>query len=96
MIMGVDIIEGLRCHGLFYTGFISKCHQQLLSKGIVGLCIPRILMLRIIWGEVLLKFSVSFCELLSRKKVLTESGYLIETNIDEFVEIIEVQISFSF
>ena len=40
--MGVENIVILMCHGGFYTGVICQVQQKGLSKGTVGLCIPRI------------------------------------------------------
>ena len=72
MSMSVYNLVGLRFHGIFYTCFISQLHQQLLSKGSVGLSIPRILRVIPIWDEVLFKLRVSFDGLVSIKKVLSE------------------------
>ena len=40
MSMGVDKLVGLRCHGVFYTGFICQGRKEGVAKVIVGICIP--------------------------------------------------------
>ena len=50
----------------------------------------RIGRMRAIWDEVLFKLRVSFGELVSSKKVFSESSHHIETHIDVVVEVIEV------
>ena len=47
--------------------------------------------MREIWDEVFFKLSVSFDVLVMRKKIFLESSNCIETNIDVFVEVLEVQ-----
>ena len=81
MRMGVDNLIGLRCHGVFYTGFICKVHKNGVSKVILGICIPRLWRNRTMWDKVLLKLRLSFDVLLSRKKVLSESSPCIYTHI---------------
>ena len=41
-----DNLVSLGCHGVFYTGFICQGHQKLFYKVVVGICIPRIRMVR--------------------------------------------------
>ena len=67
-----------------------------MSKGIVGLSIPRIGRVITIGDEVLFKLRVSFDGLVSRKKVLSESIHIIETHIDVVVEVLEVRSSVFF
>ena len=90
MSMVVDNLVGQRLHGGFYIGAISKLHQQLVYKGIVGLFIPRIGRAITIWDRLFFKFRVSFDVLVSSKKVFSGSVHSIETHIDVVVEIIEV------
>ena len=47
--------------------------------------------MREIWDEVFFKLRVSFDVLVMRKKIFLESSNCIETNIDVFVEVLEVQ-----
>ena len=49
-----------------------------------------------IWGKVFFKIRVSFDGLVIRKKVFSKSIHQIETHLDVFVEILEVQIIFYF
>ena len=67
-----------------------------MSKGVVGLIIPRIGRVITIWEKVFFKIRVSFDGLISRKKVFSESSRRIEIHLDVVVEVIEVQISVSF
>ena len=67
--MDVDKLVGLICHGRVYTGVISQLHQQLVSKGIVGLCITIIGRMITIWDKVFLKLRLSFDVLVSSKKI---------------------------
>ena len=77
MRMGVDNLVGLRCHGVFYTGFIYHGHQKGVTKGVLGLFIPIIWRNRKIWCEVLLKLRVYFYVLVSSKKIFSESIHRI-------------------
>ena len=77
MSMGVDKLVGLRCHGVFYTGFICKGYIKGVAKVIVDVCIPILWTMRKIWDDVLVKLRVSFDVLVSRKKVLSESSHHI-------------------
>ena len=79
--MGVDKLVGLRCHGVFYTGYIFKGHKKGVAKVIVGICIQRLSRKRIILDKVLLKLRVSFDVLVSIKKVLSESSHHIYTHM---------------
>ena len=72
MIMGVDNLVGLRCHGEFYTGFIFQGHQKGVAKGIVGPCFPIIGRVGTIWDELLLKLRVTFNVLVRRNKVSSD------------------------
>ena len=81
MNMGVDKLVGLRCHGLFYTGYIFKGHKKGVAKVIVGICTPRFWRKRTIWDKVLLKLRVSIDLLVSIKKVLSESIHNIYTHM---------------
>ena len=74
MIMSVDNLVNMRYQGGFYTGFSCYGHQNGLSNGILGLCIPIIWMEIMIWYKVLLKLRVSFGVLLRRRKVLSVSS----------------------
>ena len=96
MSMSAYNLVGQRCHGEFYTGFISRCHYQLVSKGSVYLNIPRIVRVIMIWDEVFFKIRVYFDALVSRKKVFSESSHRIEIHPDVFVEVLEVQSSLCF
>ena len=77
MSMGVYNLVGMRLYGIFYTGVISQCYQNLVSKGRVGLFIPRIGRLIMIWDEVLFKLRVSFDGMLIRKEVFSNSSHRI-------------------
>ena len=96
MSMSVYNLVGLRCHGRFYTGVIIHCHQQWLSKGSLGMGIPRIVRVITICDEVFFKLRVYFDGLEIRKKVLTESSNCIEKHLDVVVEVLEVQRSIAF
>ena len=67
-----------------------------MSKGSVGLIIPIIVRVIMIWDEVFLKLRVSFDKLVSRNKVLSESSHRIDTHIDLLVEVLESQSSVAF
>ena len=67
-----------------------------MSKGVVGVSIPRIGRVITIWYKVLFKLRVSFDGLVSRKKVLSESSHRILTNIDVVVEVLEAHSSYPF
>ena len=67
-----------------------------MSKGSLYLNILIIVRVITIWDEVFFKLRVSFDELLSSKKVLSESSHRIETHLDVVVEVLEVQSSVSF
>ena len=88
--MGVDNLLGLRYHGIFYIGGISQLQQQCVSKGSVGLCIPRIRRVITIWDELFFKLRVSFYVMVISKKVLLEFIQHIETRLDVIVEVLEV------
>ena len=90
MSVSVYNLVDLMFQGWFYTGVISQYHQLWVSKGSVGLWIPRIGRVIMIWDEVLFKIRVSFDGLVIRKKVFSESSHCIETRIDTFVEVPEV------
>ena len=62
-----DNILGLMYHGGFYIGFICQVHQKLVPKGILCLCITRMVGVGTIVHEVLFKLGVSFDGLVSRK-----------------------------
>ena len=79
-----------------YTGVISQCHQQWVSKGSVGMCIPIIGRVITIWDEVLFKFRLYFYGMVRRKKVFLESSHRIDTHNDVVVEVLEVQSSVIF
>ena len=96
MSMGVYNLIGLRFHGRFYTGVISQCHQKLVSKVSVGVCIQIVGRMITTWDELFLKIIVSFDVLVIRKKVLSESINRIDTRIDVVVEVLEFQISVAF
>ena len=49
-----------------------------------------------IWDEVFFKLTVSFDGLVARKEVFLESSHRIDTHLDVFIEVIEIQSSFSF
>ena len=94
--MGVDNFVGLRCHGIFYTSSISQFHQQLVSKGSVGICVPIIVRVREIWDKVFFKIKVYFDGLVIRKIVFSYSSHSIETHIDVVVEVLDVRSSVAF
>ena len=96
MSVSVYNLVGLRFHGIFYTGFISQCHQHLVSKGIVGRIVSIIGRVITIWDELLLKPRLSFDRLLSINEVLLGSIHRIETHIDVVVEFLEVYIRVAF
>ena len=81
MNMDVNRLEGLRCHGVFYTGFICKGYIKGVAKVIVDVCIPRLWTMRKIWDDVLVKLRVSFDVLVSIKKVLSECCHCIYTHV---------------
>ena len=96
MSMSVYNLVGLSLHGIFYTGVISSLHQQIVSKGIVGMIIPIIVRVITIWNKLFFKLRVSFDGLVIRKKVFLESCHRIETNLDVVVEVIELYSSVYF
>ena len=49
-----------------------------------------------IWDEVFFKLRVSFDGLVTRKEVLSQSSHLIETHLDEVIEVLEIQSHVSF
>ena len=67
-----------------------------MSKGSLGLCIPRIQRVIAIWDEVFFKLRLLFDRLVIRKKVFLESSNRIDTHLDVVVEVLEVQISVAF
>ena len=87
---------GLIFHGWFYTCIIIQCQQQWVSNGSVGLRILKIWRVIMIWSEVLFKLKVSFYQLVSRKKVFSESSHHIETHLNLVLEVLEVQSSVAF
>ena len=94
--MRADNLVVLRCHGGFYTGVISHCHHQWVYKESVSFNMTRIGVVITIWDEVSCKLRVSFDGMVTRKKVLSDFNHRIDTNIDVFVEVLEVQSSVSF
>ena len=68
--MGVEKLVRLRCHGLFYTGFICKGNRKGMAKVIVRICIPILWRKRTIWYKLLLSLLVYFDVLVRRKNVL--------------------------
>ena len=96
MSMGIDNLVGMSCHVIFYIGFVSQCHKQLVSKGSVSMCIPIIVRVREIWEIVFFKLGFPFDGLVSSKNVLLDSSYRIETHIDVVLEVIEVHSSVFF
>ena len=100
MSMGVENLVGLRYQGKIYTGVISQWNQQLVSKGIVCLCIPIIGKVRSIWDKEFFKIRVYFYGMVRRKKVLSDSRHRIEIHLDVYidvvVEVIEVHSSVIF
>ena len=69
MSMGLDNPLCLRYHGRFYTGVISKFHQQLVSKRILGICISNIVRMRTIWDEVFFKIRLCFYDMVRTNKL---------------------------
>ena len=67
-----------------------------MSKLIVGMSIPRIGRVIMIWDEVFFKIGVSFDGQVSRKKVFSELSQRIDTHLDVVVEVLEVQRSVTF
>ena len=67
-----------------------------MSKGGVGLCIPRIGRVTTIRDEVFFKLRVSFYGMVIRKKFLSESSHCIDTHCDVVLEVLEVQSSVAF
>ena len=92
MSMSADNLVGLRFHEIFYTGFISRWHQQWVYKGSVYLNIQIIGRVITIWDEVFFRLRVSWDGLVIRKKVLSESSHHIDTNIYVVIEVIELHI----
>ena len=88
--MGVYEIIDLRLPGIFYIGIIIQFHQQLVSNGSVGLCIPRIGRVIMICNEVY------FDGMVIRKSALSESIHCIQTHLDVVVKFLEVQSSDTF
>ena len=91
MSMRGDNHVGLKWHGGFYTDVIFQGHQQWMDKRIVGLCIPRIERVRVLWHRLFFKFWVYSYVLVSKNKILSDSIHQIETHLDVVVEVIEVQ-----
>ena len=58
MSMGGGNLLGLIFHGLFYTGFIFQYQKQWVNEGILGLYIPVIGRMRMIWYKLFLKLRV--------------------------------------
>ena len=67
-----------------------------MSKGIVGISIPRIVKVIIIWDKVFFKIIVYFNGLISGKKFFLESSHCIDTYIDVFVVVLEIHSSVAF
>ena len=67
-----------------------------MFKGSIGLRIPIIVRVVMIWYKVLFILIVSFDVLVSRKKVFLESIHRIETHLDVVVDVIDINISVSF
>ena len=67
-----------------------------MSKVSVDLKISRIGRTNKIRDKLFFKTRVSFYGLISRKKVFLESSQHIDTHLDVFVEVLEVQISVAF
>ena len=61
-----------------------------MSKGSVGMSIPIIGRVIMIWDEVFFKLRVSFDGMVSRKKVFLERSHRIEAHIYVVVEVLEV------
>ena len=96
MSMIVYNLLGLRCHGRFYTGVISHCHQYWVSKGVAGMRIPRTGTANKILDKLFFKLRVSFDGMVIRNKVLSYSSHHIETHLDVVVEVLDIQNSFAF
>ena len=96
MSMSVYNLVCLRFHGIFFTGVISQYHQQLVSKGILGLRIPIIGRVITIWGEVFFKIIVSLYKLVIRKKLFSDYSHCIEKYLDVVIEVLEVHSSVAF
>ena len=90
MSMSAGNLVSLRCHGRFYTVFISKFHQQWVHKGIAYLNIPIRGRVITIWDEVFWKLRVSVDRLVIRKKVFLEFSHCIETYFDMVVEVLKL------
>ena len=73
-----------------------KCHQKVVSKVTLHLCIPITGMVRTIWHKVFLRLRVSFDGLVISKDILFGSIYCIVTHLDVVAEVLEVQISVFF
>ena len=69
--LGCDKLVDLRCHGVFYAGFICQVHKKGVTKVIVVIFIPRLWMKRTIWDKVFLTLGVTFDVVVGRKKVLS-------------------------
>ena len=67
-----------------------------MYEGIVGIRVPRIRTVIMIWDEIFFKLRVSFYGLVRRKKVLSDSIHRIDKHIDVVVEVIEVHSSVAF
>ena len=67
-----------------------------MQKGVVGLSIPRIGRVIMIWGKVFFKLRVSFDGLVNRNKVFSDYSHCIETHIYVVVKVLEVHISVAF
>ena len=67
-----------------------------MSKGIVGLCIPRIESVKTIWDKVFFKLRVYFYGMVIKNKVLLGCIFRIKTHAGVIVEVIEVQNSIAF
>ena len=96
MRMSVYNFVCLRCHGIFYAGIISQCHQQWLSKGGVGQIISIIISVITIWDKLLFKLRGYFYGLVISKKVLSFFSHSVNTHLDVAIEFIYVQSSLAF
>ena len=96
MITKSDNLPGLSYHVGLYTGVISNCHQQWVSKGSVYLNITIIGRVILIWDEVFCKIRVYFDGMVTRKEVLSDFSHRIETHLDVVVEVIGIHISLPF
>ena len=67
-----------------------------MSKGSVGLSIPIIGRVVVIWDKLFFKIRVSFDGLVIRKEVLSESSHYIERHLDVVEEVLKIHISVSF